>query len=55
MHTTELARWILKRDPGGDATEPQEYSIKSQQELTDPGRYIPIVFLLFSEGSHLGS
>ena len=33
--------------------EPQEYS-RNMMEYKDPGRYIPIIFLLYSWGSRFG-
>ena len=33
--------------------EPQEYS-RNIMEYKDPGRYIPIIYLLYSWGSQLG-
>ena len=33
--------------------EPQEYS-RNIMEYKDPGRYIPIIYLLYSGGSRLG-
>ena len=33
--------------------EPQEYS-RNMMEYKDPGRYIPIIYLLYSWGSRFG-
>ena len=39
--------------PGSPNREPQEYS-RNIMEYRDPGRYIPIIFLLYSWGSLFG-
>ena len=45
-----LTKGILLGTPN---REPQEYS-RNIMEYKDPGRYIPIIYLLYSWGSRLG-
>ena len=53
----ECSRYNLGIKPftlmGTPKREPQEYS-RNIIEYKDPGKYIPIIFLLYSQGSLLG-